>query len=223
MRHDYTTLEPQFRGNLHSLLFQSEKLEWRYGLTWYQVAREQCEGIARKTGYSLPQAAGVLAALSPGMPWYRNLSEAEDFIYTHKAQRRKIMQPKFRFGIYGYKNKYKAFQIAEGEEPLSVLGGEKVRAFYQCILHPDNDRAVCVDGHAKCAAYNERKGINTVTVRPVEYEHIANAYRDVATERKILPNQAQAIVWLTWRRKHGVEWLPDERQINLFQDQEVPF
>lgn len=215
MRYDYEQLSPFWRGNLHSLLARGEKLERRYGLSWYSDARSTCWNISQKLNFKLETVVGVLAALSPGNPWLRNVREAEEFLTLYKGQGRKIKINRYKFGVYGRKNKFKALAIAEGDDPRDILGGKKVRAFYECILNPQSRDFVTIDGHAKCAAYNQRLGIHLVTVRPAEYQHLAEAYSTVAEEVGLIPSQAQAIIWLTWRRMHGVEWLPDERQLEL--------
>lgn len=218
-RRDYEALAPAWRGNLHTILSAADAAEFKYGLSWYKDAQQTAYNIAQKTGYRLETAAGVMAALSPGCPWLRNVAETEDFLMTHKAQGRKVL--KRAYGVYGKNNKRKAYHIAEGDHPREVLGGMKVRSFYECIMNPENTEFVTVDGHAKCAAYNNRLGIHLVTVSKSEYPKIASAYCQVASERGLIPCQAQAIIWLAWRRIHGISWLPDERQIVLFDEENL--
>ena len=50
-------------------------------------------------------------------------------------------------GGSGYGNIEKAFQIADGANPDDVLGGAKVRSFYNTIANPNNPHDVVIDSH----------------------------------------------------------------------------
>ena len=70
---------------------------------WYDGARKITNGYTKKYGITNPAGAGVLAVLSPGADWFRNVSIAEKIIDTVKNKvgapidAKMINQAKFRF------------------------------------------------------------------------------------------------------------------------------
>lgn len=177
-------------GNVANILAcygQATAEEVRAGMNWYRTGRREC--IAR-VGLSPEQSCGIVAALSPQTAWGRNLDMAETFARTGTAPtttaRRKV-----------------AARILRGTEPLIALGGNKVRAFYHCLLNPSNKHYVCVDGHA----YSIWRGVriptsDTPRINSRLYHAISVDYRSAAKAVGILPNQLQAITWVAWRRIH---------------------
>jgi len=166
------------------------------GLAWYETAYVETGRLAGLyPEYGRDAIAGVIAALSPHVSWEVNLLDAEAIL--HLGKRAKV-------SAYGA-NKRKALTILAGGSPFYVLGGDKVRAFYDCIVQPRNTRSVCVDRHAARAAidcsladvrlYLGRKGV---------YEKVAATYQNVADTLGILPHQLQAIVWLAYRNQETV-------------------
>jgi hypothetical protein len=164
-------------------------------------ARETAGRLAGKFHVSLETSAGVIAALSPGRNWTENIYDAETFLAEYSKGARGRYLP--AVGTYGGKNLRKAERIAAGADPLDVLGGPKVRAFYRCIVNPESREDVCIDRHSKCAAYGVKTAENSL-VKLSEYDHIADHYRRCARQVGVLPNQFQAVVWVTWRRLSGV-------------------
>jgi hypothetical protein len=160
------------------------------GRAWYTLAHRTAGNLTPK---DLHIAAGIIAAFSPQMAWKKNVELAATCIRRNRFT-----------GHYGANNR-KARRIANGIEPLKVLGGEKTRAFYQCIESAGNCDAVCVDRHAiavclgRNAEESERKN-----VQRKKYAAYANAYRNVASEIGILPSELQAVCWVCWRREEGI-------------------
>ena len=194
--------------NLLACYYQALTDEQLSGRYWYRMANRTCRLIARQYGVRLSQAAGVLAALSPGREWSLNVQEAEGLISAWQSGARGKDLP--LVGSYGRRNVEKAARILQGESPLSILGGPKVRAFYQCVLNPRDLESVCIDRHAKCAAYNVVASEDSrwfVVRTEAEYEYLAEHYRKVAGIVGLKPMELQAIVWVTWKRlKEGREW-----------------
>jgi hypothetical protein len=156
------------------------------GTDWYSAARTFSIGLAERYGLTLEQAAGIVAAISPRLPWDRNMAYADLLMRTGDCPTLKG-------------NKAKAVRILSGERPLDVLGGAKVRAFYLAILgDPD---AVVVDRHAFDVAYGAvtddrtRKALDRVG----GYDGYANAYRAAATALGTTAVVVQAVTWVVWR------------------------
>jgi hypothetical protein len=160
------------------------------GVGWYRDARNVAQDFATANGLNVTQAIGVVAALSPRTPWGTNVMLAE----------RCIRERGIHFGTLG-ENMRAANRIVNGENPLDVLNGPKVRAFYATILDPSENEAVVIDTHAMSVAAGrtltatERKIISRVGI----YEIFASLYREAAEILGVLPNHVQSVTWLAWR------------------------
>lgn len=151
------------------------------GMTWYESARE----IAREAE-TVVKGAGIIAALSPRMPWHRNVSLA-----------REAFQRDLTGGALGA-SIVKVNAIRAGIHPHAALGkGLKTQSFFANILDPSNRLVVTVDTHAIKVA-----GLNRDSVTPRMYADIARGYMEAAAYVGILPQQIQAITWTTYRREN---------------------
>lgn len=82
----------------------------------------------------------------------------------------------------------------DGAEPLAVLGGDKVRAFYRAIC--GDHHAVVLDAHMlRAARFKKPK------TTPREYARIAARLRAEARQHGERPAAFQAIVWCHIRGK----------------------
>lgn len=157
------------------------------GEQWYALARGQAWEMCPDNPRA---AAGVIAALSPQTSWEQNLVNAWR-LYEGGDPR----------GLGA--NLLKALRCYAGEEPLDVLGGPKVRAFFRCIAEPETD-AVCVDRHAWDVAVGMRQStVERVGLTPRRYEEAAVAYRRAARLRDVPPHVVQAVTWVEWRARYG--------------------
>lgn len=161
------------------------------GLDWYARAEREACALAAGTPLSPYQCAGVIAALSPRVTWATNLAAAAAMV---SAAARDLPEPVVA-GLSA--NRTKAWRIAHGEDPDTVLGGPKVRAFHANITG-DHD-AVTVDVWAARAAEGHRDERAPTGRR---YAAIADAYREAAARRGVAPRTMQATVW-TYVRGHA--------------------
>ena len=167
----------------------------RAGEQWYARARE----FAATLDTDVSRAVGVIAAISPMMPWPRNQSLARE-IYAGR-----------RDGCLSA-NLNKAVRILNGESPLDVLSGEKVRAFYLNIMGIDNDDAVTVDRHAIMVAENRNIPSDALKFNKGAMRQYASEYRNAARilSREVgyplTPAQVQATVWVWWRKNHSLSY-----------------
>ena len=92
---------------------------------------------------------------------------------------------------------------------IQVLNGQKITAFYECIMGEDS---CCIDGHAKNIYYGKRYNLTDpkTNVTKKEFRVISDAYR-AATKviNKLHGTQykayhVQAITWSQWRIDHGI-------------------
>ena len=109
-----------------------------------------------------------------------------------------------------------------------MLGGNKVRAFFACIIAPHTSTDVVVDRHALALALDDdrlqvlddhyTKGCVGVLERSGAYEHVAAAYRKAAAELGLLPHQVQATTWLVHRRTKR----PNRSTLSTFEVPDLP-
>jgi hypothetical protein len=190
-------------NNINAVLATATPEDWAEGMEWYRVAHTFALGLAEENDTDVATAAGVLASISPRLNWGLNQAYAERMFRDGDAPILGLSKGK-TLRILGGENPSVVFAPPEG----SPRSGQKVRAFYECILRPEDTDAVCIDGHAYdiatglgSASETERKKLVRVGV----YEEIADAYRAVARERGIRPWQAQAVAWVAWRRQRGMK------------------
>ena len=76
----------------------------------------------------------------------------------------------------------------------------KTGAFFRCIYYVNDTRSVVVDQHIIAAA-----GMEDLFVQSARwcYDLIADCIRQIADSVGLLPGQAQAIIWLTWKDLKG--------------------
>lgn len=175
-------------------LMEATDVEIEAGRYWYTEANELAWTISGEGGVEM--AAGVIAALSPRMPWGRNKELAvRAFADGHAS------------GTLG--NSVRAAnRILAGEDPLEVLKGDKVRNFYLSILGGTD--SVTIDRHAlevylgKRFKDAERPAVGKRLYREASAAYVQAARIQVASTYPLTPVQVQAITWLVWRRKHLV-------------------
>lgn len=194
MRPTFPT-QPVIRRRFRSALRSATPEQWLAGSTWYADAHKQVAELAARQGVSVSTAAGVVAAISPGLRWERNVYHAERIIDAALSGESKV-EP----GVptYSRANVNKAFAIARGSDPREVLSGPKVTAFYVLLRDGGSDDVVCVDGHMGMMARGIREQVRSDSgnVSPAQYREIVAALRAEGERAGLQPCQAQAIAWL---------------------------
>lgn len=168
--------------------------DMRGGLRWYADARRIAGAVGRAAGFRGKRAtacgAGILAALSPAFDWDASIAPAFEIANGGTV--------KAATGA----NIDKARAIADGGDPLEILSGDKVRAFYACIVAGGITDTVCIDRHAMAIVAGrkltdgERGAIRNVGV----YDAIASMYVDAAAALGVPAPVVQAVTWVVWRR-----------------------
>jgi len=193
--------------NILSVYRQALPFEVKQGLEWYRTAHSEACRLSQyvqDTGFELPyvRVSAIIAALSPGLRWERNIEAAERTICGKSLD---------GLGVRWYAGVRKAGRILQGESPAMVLGAnntqyQKVPSFWECISEPDTTDSVCVDGHAYAIWTGKRVNLDDTPPLGVGglYGRIATDYRHAAREVGLRPCQLQAITWCTWRRLHNV-------------------
>lgn len=172
------------------------------GSAWYEKAHEEAKKVG---GGDVRKGAGIIAALSPLNDWDRNVAQAHELRKTG--------------GVYGAlipQNVEKASRIHAGEDPHEVLGGHKVRSFFENIHDPSNKEPVTIDRHAyDIAVGNPFVGTGRKSTprggggkmspdlglsAKNRYDHFVEAYHSAAQHLGVeIPNKAQAVSWVAHR------------------------
>lgn len=171
------------------------------GAEWYADAYKIADAFATKYDVTIPQAAGVIAALSPLNSWGANVSLAARFLSGT------------RHSGYLSVGLTKARNILAGYDILETLKSDKISNFYRSILssgtHPD---AVTVDRHAYDIAVNVRHNDETrPSIGKGRYREVVACYVRAAQilskeyEMAISPAQVQSVTWVLHRAKFWAE------------------
>lgn len=168
------------------------------GLSWYDDANDYAGILSSTYDVSVPQAAGIIAALSPMNGWENNKNKAMQLIRQGNGD-----------GCGLYNNVAKAMSILRGGydvNPLDFLGGNKVRAFYATILNPAGDHSPVIDRHAFDIAVGSVTSdkARSILSRKGAYEAFSICYREAAIMAGIGAAQMQAITWMQWRLEKGI-------------------
>ena len=195
-----------FCDNIMSKWYSTDNVLRNAGMSWYEGAHTDCKGLAARIGVDYRAVAGAAAAISPGMKWDLVL-EYVDLIAQAGTKRR------LGFNVPTYSKLFvdRARRCLRGEDPLSVLGGPKVTAFYKLLVDPCDAETVCVDSHAFNIALGVKtpiRGDQQARLTRHTYELVARAYRMAALVVGVLPHQMQAVTWVQHRAI-------DERQDTL--------
>lgn len=216
---EFTSLDVSQRFTVGQLLNQRDKIETNiqsvidmatvndisHGLVWYQVAHTVAYNLAIEYSRSLSSIAGIIAALSPGCQWTRNIFDTISVLENGSNAITATYGP----------NKNKAVTIDMGNAPLDILGGHKTRSFYHNMLSPHRDNHVTIDRHAARAGCDWHKEYTPQKfTKTNKYYVLKDAYHSIARQEKMLGHQTQAIAWLTYKRLYvnksdGFYQLPD--------------
>lgn len=188
---------PQSAIPSHAAMVQRLVAQWHAataaehaaGLAWYADAEAAAIALAAGTdgAISPATAAGVIAALSPRMPWARNLRLAADVIDAHVSGR---PAPGGAMAV----NLAAAARVLAGEP--GAIRAPKTAAFAANLA--GDTRAVTVDVWAVRAATGHRMP-DGMGIGPRQYAEIAAAYTEAAERVGIEPRDLQATIWVAIR------------------------
>ena len=175
----------RIRSWLHSCNME----DWDAGIRWYADANAFCETIAVELGFDLEGVAHCLATLSPQQSWETNKRNTV-LVATILSDDISI----FATGVQK-RNAINALERGYRIPETSI----KTHCFADNIANPDSTR-VTVDRHAVKAALNDLTAA-PIKITPKRYAMVERAYQAAAKEFNIMPYQAQAIVWLAYKRR----------------------
>lgn len=175
-----------------------------FGLNWYGIANHAARTMGGSRPEHIARNAGIIAALSPMNGWKNNIRKARQLVSLRGRVEVAKGKPN---GIGLGANVAKAIAIYNGADPLDILNGDKVTAFYRTILDPMGDIDPVIDRHAFDIAVGERtdeKRRGALSRKGV-YAEFASVYREAAAIVGIGSAQMQAVTWVAWRDAHGID------------------
>lgn len=156
-------------------LAKADSIAWHDGKDWYPKAYAIVTELAKRYQVTREVAAGVVAVVSPRVHWKHNINLA------HALLGNTYSKGCFRANVE------KALDIIAGADPLTVLSGPKVRAFYRCIL--GDSTAPVIDSWMTHAI-----GFDGTCNEKV-YAKVSLALQEAAGRFDLPAHEAQAIIW----------------------------
>lgn len=192
-----------------SKIFSIDTELFSSSITWYAQANAFAHYLAIKYNTSFEIAAGVIAAVSPRMPWLRNKNVAEDILANFgRHSELSALEAAKEIGLAISVNVAMAIKIARGESISDTLTGTKRRSFFNNIAYPSGIDSVTIDTwmmNAYCNVTGESKKVAEKFMRSNEtalggtgagYFVISEAVRIVANLLNMPANQIQAAYWI---------------------------
>lgn len=186
----------------------------RQALAWYSGALAFCGDLSVTFRRPLESIVGFVAAMSPQTRWNDQVNWTPKMLAAALASidagNTDPAEVAAAIPGQGFRsNKRKGAAILLGAEPLKVLSGDKVRAFYKSIL--GDDLAVCIDMHAAALAFGaDSDEARTLTAR--RYKTAVSAFIQAAfrlqlaypaLKAELTPTAVQALTWVWWRDNVG--------------------
>lgn len=213
------------RLNIWAAIQSASSTEIQEGMSFYDGAHGLCRLFSKASNgrVTVAQAAGVYAALSPMNGWETNVANALTVIKWTVRDKNldcKCEEPWPVLLDHGSVacdrcgqqhsihtntpriNQQKALAIAGGAEPLDVLRGRKVRAFFRGIADPSDTSPIAVDRHLICLALGNKLGkseLSRAASNPELYSRVESVYSQLG-RREGVGNRLASIAWFVQRR-----------------------
>jgi hypothetical protein len=164
---------------------EASKTTKRHGSAWYTAEHGEAARLAKRADRPLRIVCACLAVLSPRCQWPRVKDACGEMLAGNKPR-----------GIFG-RNVAKAAMILALPNgiPIDPKTAPKTWAFWQNLWRPSDAHPVTLD------SWMLRAHGLPVSAGLGAYNTLADAYRAVAADLGLIPNQLQATVWLHVRKK----------------------
>ena len=176
---------------------------------WYFDANSFAQSLADKYNTKIEIAAGIIAAVSPRMPWLRNKVVAETILATYGNYANLTADDAAKeMGLGLSANVGMAIKIARNANISDTLTGIKRRSFYNNIVDPSNSDSVTVDtwmlmAYCNITGKDKAEGLKFIRANEkamngtgVGYFLISDATRMVAKDMNLKAHQVQALYWV---------------------------
>jgi len=164
--------------------------------TWYWQARTICERLANDAGVAVETVVGVMAALSPGATWDRNVIETRALITGENISF--TTYPKMVVKA----RKILAADVADIEgllAPRPNKSGFKILRFYRHICQPWRPDIAVIDRHAVAICLGRMADKAEQKLTRWMYTNYELAYQVAAKRAGVAVSEMQAITWCAWR------------------------
>lgn len=180
------------------------------GAEWYRDAHGYAADMAHDAKLPVSVVAGVIAALSPGNRWERNLGDAKAVIASWAMGKSRVHPACSTWPSNVRKAKRILDLDGNPDTPItSILNGPKVTAFFWQILLPNRSARwweealgyvpVTIDGHAVNIARADRRPLSDVSVNLSQYRNLVASYVLASRKVGVAPSVLQATTWVAWR------------------------
>jgi|APSaa5957512535_1039671.scaffolds.fasta_scaffold04851_3 hypothetical protein len=172
------------------------------GSIWYDEAREYATGLAIKHGYTVSTVCAVLSALSPAVSWNVNKRDAHTLLGL--AAVGETEPDNIPASTYGPQVE-KALRIAWTGNPDLIGNGLKTVSFYLNMVGIQDGSVCTIDRHILGAATGSRDATHKdISVTSKRYFDVSAQIKRLARNRNLQPKQVQAVIWLTYRERIGL-------------------
>lgn len=165
------------------------------GTEWYVRAHRLAGELSPN---SVTLGAAVLAILSPRRSWPQNVALARQ-AFAEAANGRVSWDD---FPTTGDQRR-KLARLFAGEDPDTVVGGPKVRSFWQTIADPHAGTDAVIDRHAMAVAEGRVFADDELRINAPTYADYVTAYAIASAVIGQAPAIVQAVTWVAWRRNNA--------------------
>jgi hypothetical protein len=198
-------------GNLFEVFEQCTKSDYEEALGAYYRYNQIMREMSTTYGLSVEIVAAVFSALSPNNDYIGNLRDARKLLQFSRDPMLTIDD--FKVSTYGH-NKRKAWAVSRGAlPPEEAFPSRKTYNFWKNTVDPSNPHFVTIDGHMFHASRGQKGNVvgsrkangrtSGALVNEKTYDEISDHVKRIAKVVDLIPNQVQAVIWLTYKRIHG--------------------
>lgn len=163
------------------------------GRAWYPAAHSIARDMADHYNLTVGQTSGVISALSPITAWTDNVRRAWTALADY-AEHGTVSRGHTAHSIANVN------MILRGDDPDTVLRGNKTSAFYRAILSGGADGIAVVDRHAWNMLLGT-VGANAPTDK--QYRTAAGMFQRAADILGAPVHTVQAVTWCAWRDRNA--------------------
>lgn len=163
------------------------------GREWYPTAHSIARDMADHYGLTIEQTSCVISALSPITAWDDNIRRAWNALADY-AEYGTVSRGHIAHSIANVN------MILRGEDPDTVLRGNKTNAFYRAILTAGTVGNAVVDRHA----WNLLLGtVGASAPTDKQYRTAVDMFDRASQILQVPVHTVQAVTWCTWRDRNA--------------------
>lgn len=181
---------------IKNILFVWNQCTEQDKIHWYEEANKFALLLTKESHLTIQQTCGIIAALSPLKQWNENKRIAA--LLTQDINTKGIHTPLCTNKARKIAN-LSSFEADNEEIINNILKGQKIKAFFHNILHPNYSINVTIDRHALSIAVGKKLTGRNMKMSEKEYNFYVSAYKETAKKLNISPVLLQSATWNRWR------------------------